>query len=160
RSAAAGGRLAAPLGYWNAMGAVAAIGLVLSAGLAGDPTRAPRTRALAAAATPLLGAGLILSFSRGGILAAVAGLAVTLLARPTATQARALGIAVAAAALAGIVASQLPAVSDLRGARDAQGAILTAVIVLAAVAAALAQRAVGAREADGRLTTRTFALPR
>ena len=160
RSAAAGGRLAAPLGYWNAMGAVAAIGLVLSAGLAGDPGRAPRTRALGAAATPLLGGGLILSFSRGGILAAVVGLAVTLLARPTATQARAAAVAVAAAALTGIVASQLPAVTDLRGARDAQGAVLAAVIVIASVGAALAQRAFIAREADGRLSTRTVALPR
>ncbi|HEX5620178.1 MAG TPA: hypothetical protein VFX51_17285, partial [Solirubrobacteraceae bacterium] len=159
RSAAAGGRLAAPLGYWNAMGAVAAIGLVLCAGLAGDPGRAPRTRTLAAAASPLLGTGLILAFSRGGILAAVAGLAVVLLARPTATQARAAAIAVAAAALAGMVASQLSAVTDLRGARDAQGAVLAAVIAAAAAAAAFAQRAAAAREADGRLSTRSVALP-
>jgi O-antigen ligase/polysaccharide polymerase Wzy-like membrane protein len=160
RSAAAGGRLAAPLGYWNAMGAIAAIGLVLCAGLAGDPGRAPRTRALAAAAAPLLGTGLILAFSRGGILAAGAGLAVTLLARPTATQARAAAIAVVAAALAGVVASQLSAVTDLRGARDAQGAVLAVVIVVVAAAAAFAQRAVLNRETDGRLATRTVALPR
>jgi O-antigen ligase/polysaccharide polymerase Wzy-like membrane protein len=158
RTAAAGGRLAAPLGYWNAMGAIAAIGVVLCAGLAGDPGRAPRTRTLAAAATPLLGAGLILSFSRGALLATVAGLAVTLLARPTGAQLRAAAVAVAAAAVAGIVAAALPAVTDLRGARTSQGAALTAVIVLAAVAAALVQRALIARETDAH--TRPRALPR
>ena len=160
RTAAAGGRLAAPLGYWNAMGAIAAIGLVLCAGLAGDPARAQRTRTIAAATAPLLGAGLILSFSRGALLATVAGLAVALLARPTPAQLRAALIAVAAAAAAGIVAAALPAVTDLRGARTSQGAVLTAVIVAAAIGAALVQRALIARETDAQRTPRALPRPR
>ena len=55
RSISAGGRLEQPLGYWNAMGALAAIGLVLCAGVAGDPERRRRLRAAAVAAAPLLG---------------------------------------------------------------------------------------------------------
>ena len=146
RTAAAGGRLSAPLGYWNAMGAVAAIGLALCAGLAGDPSQAPRLRAAAAAAAPVLGAGLVLSFSRGGLLAVAAGLVVVLLARPSRTQLRAAAIVVAAAAVAGVVAALLPAVNDLEGARTAQGTALAVVIVAAAVAAAVVQRGLARRE--------------
>jgi hypothetical protein len=155
RSRAAGGRLQAPLGYWNAMGAIAAIGVVLCAGLAGDPARALRTRVIAAAGASTLGAGLILSFSRGALLAAAAGLAVVLLARPSPAQLRAAVVTVAAAAVAGVVAALLPAVKDLEGARTSQGAVLTAVIVVAALGAALAQRALSRRE-----DTRVISLPR
>jgi hypothetical protein len=48
----AGDRLAQPLTYWNATGAFAALGLVLAAGVAGSPDRAPAVRAGAAAAAP------------------------------------------------------------------------------------------------------------
>ncbi len=155
RSRAAGGRLQAPLGYWNAMGAIAAIGLVLCAGLAGDPTRPQRTRMIAAAGASTLGAGLILSFSRGALLAAAAGVAVLLLARPSRAQLRAAIAVLAAAAVAGVVAALLPAVKDLEGARTAQGAVLAAVIAAAAAGAALAQRALARRE-----DTRLVPLPR
>jgi hypothetical protein len=160
RSGAAGGRLSAPLGYWNAMAAVAAIGLVLCCGLAGDPGRALRTRALASAAAPVLGAGLALSFSRGGLLAAVAGLATLLLARPSPAQTRAAALAVAGAGVAGIVAALLPAVADLEGARSGQGAVLAAVIAAVGLAAALVQRGVARREQARRLGTGAVSLPR
>jgi hypothetical protein len=145
-SDAAGGRLHQPLGYWNAMGAVAAVALVIVAGIAGDPRRGMRARALAAAAAPLAGAGVALSFSRGALLAAAVGLAVTVLARPARPQLRASVLAVAVAVAAGTVAASLPAVTDLRGARDAQGALLGAVLVACAAAAALAQAALARRE--------------
>src|SRR4051812_22583003 len=122
RSRAAGGRLQAPLGYWNAMGAIAAIGLVLCVGLAGDPTRAQRTRAIAAAGASTLGAGLILSFSRGALLAAAAGVAVVLLSRPSRAQLRAAIVVLAAAAGAGGGAALLPARKGPEGARTAPGA--------------------------------------
>src|SRR5215216_2718016 len=61
----AGDRLAQPLTYWNATGAFAALGLVLTAGIAGSPDRAPAVRAGAAAAVPALGLALYLTFSRG-----------------------------------------------------------------------------------------------
>ena len=160
RTAAAGGRLSAPLGYWNAMGAVAAIGLALCAGLAGDPSRPRHVRASAAAAAPVLGAGLALSFSRGGLLAAAAGLVVVLLARPSPAQLRAATVVGGAAAAAGVVAALLPAVKDLDGARTAQGTALSAVLVLVAVGAAAAQRGFARREARGDLHTRPVALRR
>ena len=52
RSRSAGGRLEQPITYWNAEGALAAVGLVLCARLAGDRTRPLAVRALAAAAAP------------------------------------------------------------------------------------------------------------
>ena len=45
RSRSAGGRLEQPITYWNAEGALAALGLVLCARLAGDRTRPPAVRA-------------------------------------------------------------------------------------------------------------------
>jgi hypothetical protein len=155
RSRAAGGRLQAPLGYWNAMGAIAAIGLVLCAGLAGDPARSQRTRVIAAAGASTLGAGLILSFSRGALLATAAGIAVVLLTRPSRAQLRAALVVLGAAAVAGLVAALLPAVKDLEGARTTQGAWLSAVIVVAAVGAGFALRALMRRE-----DTRLVPLPR
>lgn len=160
RTAAAGGRLAAPLGYWNAMGAVAAIGLVVCAGLAGDPAPGGRVRALAAAGAPVLGAGLVLSFSRGGLLAAAAGLVVLLLARPSPAQLRGAGVVAGTAAIAGVVAALLPAVKDLEGAGTAQGTALAVVIATAGLGAAAAQRALVRLEARGRLASRPVALPR
>ena len=59
------GRLEQPLTYWNAMGAVAAIGLVLCAHLAGDASRPARSALAAAAAAAPLGLGLY-SASRAG----------------------------------------------------------------------------------------------
>jgi hypothetical protein len=163
RSASAGGRLSAPLGYWNAMGAMAAMGLALCAGLAGDSERPARIRALAAAAAPVLGAGVALSFSRGALIAAAAGLVTIALARSSPAQGRALLIAAAAAAVAGVAAALLPAVADLSGSdatRTAQGAVLTAILLLAGAVAALAVRAFARREAAGRLSTTPARFPR
>ncbi|MCW2968289.1 MAG: hypothetical protein JWM71_2061, partial [Solirubrobacteraceae bacterium] len=74
RSFSAGGRLEQPLTYWNAMGALAAIGFVLCLRLAGDPERPRPLRVLAAGGAPLLACGIYASFSRGAIGAAGCGL--------------------------------------------------------------------------------------
>lgn len=78
-SARADGRLDQPLTYWNAMGAMAAFGLALSGRLAIDATRARRLRLAGGLAVPLLAAGLVLTYSRGALAAAVLG-AVALMA--------------------------------------------------------------------------------
>ena len=65
-------RLDQPVGYWNALGSLAMIGLILSAGLAVGGARHVRL-ACALAATPL-GLALYLTFSRGALLALMAGL--------------------------------------------------------------------------------------
>ena len=69
-------RLAYPLTYWNAFGALAAMGVVLAAGLAADPRQRAWGRAAAAAAAVALGVAGYLSFSRGGWLAFIIGMVV------------------------------------------------------------------------------------
>src|SRR4051794_38981690 len=69
RSTGAYGRLEQPLTYWNAMGALAAIGVLLCTRLAGDSERPRWMRLVAAAATPALVVGVWLSYSRGAYAA-------------------------------------------------------------------------------------------
>jgi len=69
-------RLRGPLDYWNALGLTAAVGLLVAARLAVAPTvsRAlPALRLAAGGAAPLLGAVLLLSQSRGALIALVVG---------------------------------------------------------------------------------------
>ena len=83
----AGDRLAQPLTYWNGTGAFAALGLVLAAGIAGAPERARgRARRRPRRRRRVLGLALYLTFSRGGLGAAAAGLAVLLALAPTRAQ--------------------------------------------------------------------------
>jgi hypothetical protein len=69
------GRLSVPFDYWNATGLVGALGLApcLWAGARRDRARA--LRALAAPAVAVLVTVIVLSYSRGALLAAVIGLA-------------------------------------------------------------------------------------
>ena len=127
------GRLEQPLTYWNAMGALAAIGFVLGARVMADPARPPWLRGLLGAATAPLGLGLVLTFSRGTLLALAVGLAVLCLTAPTRAQLRAVALALGATVVAGGAGMALDGVRTLGGspgAREAQGA---AVLVLLAV---------------------------
>ncbi len=71
-------RLRAPIGYWNALALIIVLGLPLALWLATD--RRPRhlIRAGAVALLAALIVGLVLTYSRGGILVAFAGLAIWL----------------------------------------------------------------------------------
>ncbi len=71
-------RLRAPVGYWNALALLFAFGLPLALWLAGLAGRRTGLRALAVVFVYLLGVGVALTFSRGGILAALAAVAVAL----------------------------------------------------------------------------------
>ncbi len=76
-------RLSYPLTYWNALGLVAALGIVLGLFLTADEREPRPSRVLASAAMPMLGATLLLTFSRGAIVAAAIGVvAFALLGRP------------------------------------------------------------------------------
>jgi hypothetical protein len=141
----ANGRLAQPLSYWNAMGALTAFGLTLAARVAGDAARPDAVRRAAAAAAAPLGAALLLTVSRGAIAAAVIGLVVVVGLVPVRAQVRAAGVVVAVAALAGAVALALPAVRTLEGARAGQGLLLGAALVALAVAAVVLAVPRGAR---------------
>src|SRR6185295_6033654 len=109
----AGGRLEQPLTYWKATGALAAIGVVLCARMAGDATRPRALRIAAAAATAPLGMGTYLSFSRGAIICLVAGLAALVAFDRTRAQLRAVAITLGATILAAAAAAPFGAVRAL-----------------------------------------------
>ncbi len=148
RSVSAEGRLEQPLTYWNAMGEVAAIGLVLCARLVGDESRSKWVRAGAGAAAAPLGMGLYISFSRGALFACFAGVLALVVLVPKRAALRALGAVAGAAVLAAIVAAPMRGVTHLGGSlasREAQGAVaLVTLIVIGSVAAALSLRWVDA----------------
>src|SRR3954447_208575 len=159
-TASSAGRLDQPLTYWNATGALAALGLVLCTRIAGDNDRRGELRAPAAAAAVPLAAGVYLSFSRGALAALAAGIIVLLVAAPSWIQLRAAAICLEAGALGIAACAAFGGVRDLAGsahARELQGAIvfvaLLALMVLAAVVSRWAQRA----ERAG--TTRLGLLP-
>lgn len=83
-SFAANGRLDQPLSYWNAMGALAAVGVVLCMRIAVDRTRPAPLRGLSAAAQLPLLAGLYLTYSRGALAAVGLGLVTLVLLAPEA----------------------------------------------------------------------------
>ena len=94
--------LAEPIGYANALGILAAIGVILGVGFvwhAGDPAR----RALIGAATAVVGLALLLTESRGAWLAAGCGLAVLLVGEVRRPAGRVRWIALASAALLAVV---------------------------------------------------------
>jgi O-antigen ligase len=154
RSISALGRLEQPLTYWNAMGEVAAIGIVLCARLAGDPDRPRGLRTAAAAAAAPLGMGLYLSFSRGALFACAAGLVTLIAAAPRREQLRGVLVALAAATLAALAAAPLHSVTALagsRGTRESQGAIALALLAVLVILAALLQAAIARRAQSGAL---------
>jgi tetratricopeptide (TPR) repeat protein len=73
-------RLAYPMTYWNALGLLAAIGILLLLGLSASRTEARVVRALAAAAVPILATTVYFTFSRGALLALAVALPVYLFA--------------------------------------------------------------------------------
>jgi hypothetical protein len=137
----AGDRLAQPLTYWNGTGAFAALGLILASALAGDPARPPSLRAAAAATAPVLGLALYLTFSRGALGAAAAGLAVLLALAPG--RVRAVGVVVVAAAVPALATLALPAVATEPSGSGQGAAMLLLLAGVAAAAAFLARRAGG-----------------
>ena len=133
-------RLSHPLTYWNALGLLAALGMVLALGVSSDSDE-PRTgRVLAAAALPALAATLLLTFSRGAIVAgAVALVAYAIVGRPRSLLS---GLAASAPPTAVAVVATLGA--DLLGTREpttpaavAQGEDAALVVGLCVIAAAL-----------------------
>jgi O-antigen ligase len=78
-----GNRLSYPLTYWNALGILTAITIVLCIYLSSASREKPVVRVLGAAAVPILGATLVFTYSRGGIVATAIGVVLFLaIARP------------------------------------------------------------------------------
>jgi hypothetical protein len=72
-------RLAYPLGYWNGLGLLAGVGLVLMLHLACDVLEPRLVRALAAGGVPIAATALYFTFSRGATGAAALGILVYLI---------------------------------------------------------------------------------
>lgn len=160
-SISAGGRLEQPLTYWNAMGALAGIGVVVAARIAGDRARGIAVRCLAAAAAPALAMGVVLSFSRGALVATAGGLLVLLVLAPSWTQLRAAAICLEAGALASLAALASPAVKELAGgARERQGALVLLALLAAAALAAAATWWAARCERDASVRLGRLPLPR
>jgi len=93
-------RLSYPVTYWNTLGLLATIGIVLAFHLTCSLRERRLVRVLAAAVIPLLAATLFFTFSRGAIAAGVVGLVVYMLvARPSGLLSGVLATAPASAAL-------------------------------------------------------------
>jgi O-antigen ligase len=148
----AGSRLDQPLTYWNAMGALAGMGLMLAIHTASDARRAQRLRIAAMALVPALGLTLFLTVSRGAHLAAIAGAAVIVLA---ARNRRALDSTILGVALVTVTAglgSLFSGVVELAGSmasRERQGLAVLAILLAACGLAALGQAALVRLEARG-----------
>ena len=140
--AVANERLSYPLTYWNSLGLLAAVGLILSCALTSDDREHPLGRVLTAAALPILATTLYLTFSRGAIAAALAGLAALIVAgRPRALPSGLLaaGPTVALAVLSAYGADLLATDRPTTAAATSQGHTVAVVVVLCTVLAALAR---------------------
>jgi hypothetical protein len=86
-------RLSYPVTYWNTLGLLATLGIVLAFHLTCSLSERRQVRVLAAAVLPLLAATLLFTLSRGAIVAGAIGLLVyALLARPRALLSGALAV--------------------------------------------------------------------
>jgi O-antigen ligase len=152
------GRLNQPLTYWNAMGELAALGLVLCVRLAGDESRARWMRGLALVAVVPLGCGLYVSFSRGALFACGAGVLVLVALVPRRRALAGLVAGVVVGVLGGAAAAPFAAVSSLSGtvsAQETQGAIVLGILLVLMALAGLTSWWL-----DVRVTPGEVSLPR
>ena len=134
------GRLSYPLGYWNALGLLAVIGIVTSLALTSDDREAAVVRVLGAATVPVLTATLLLTFSRGAMAVGVAALVALIFAgRPRALLSGLLAAvpAAAVAAVSAYGAELLASPEPTSAAATAQGHDVALVVGLAAALAAV-----------------------
>lgn len=138
-------RLNWPIDYWNALGALVALGLPLLLGLAGQ-ARSLLGQALAAAAIPLVALTGYLTFSRGGAIAVAAGLIVFLLCAPERLPRLATTL-VAGAGSAALIAGAAHRHAIEQGLTTAaarhQGASLLVAVVLVCAGVAIVQAGIG-----------------
>ena len=137
-----GYQLAEPLGYWNALGILTAIAILLAGGFAAHGGHVA-IRAAAAASLVALLATLYFTFSRGALLALVVGAIVQLALDARRVRLLATGLVVGTPALAGVLLASryhaLTTAGDSLATAQREGRELAWIlIVLALVAAALA----------------------
>ncbi|HEY1236930.1 MAG TPA: O-antigen ligase family protein [Solirubrobacterales bacterium] len=130
----AAGRLSYPLGYWNAMAALFAVGAIL---LAHAGVRAPTRplRASGVALLPVVMLGAWLTDSRGGAVALVLGFAILLATAPERSrQAIVLGVGIAGAAILVGVGSGMDGLRNglADSAMRSDGDLMTVLVVVVA----------------------------
>src|SRR5262249_34913497 len=81
RDAIESARLAEPIGYWNSLGLLAAIGVLTALGFAAHAQRLPLAMA-SAAVIPIAGTTLYFTFSRGAWMALIVGFVAAVVADP------------------------------------------------------------------------------
>jgi hypothetical protein len=139
-----GYQLAEPLGYWNALGLVTALAILLAGGFAAHGSRLV-TRALAAASLVVLLPTLYFTFSRGALVALVVGAIVQIVVDAHRARLLATGLLLGAPALLGVLLASryhaLTTAGDSLTTAQREGrelAAILAVLALVAVAGAVA----------------------
>ena len=158
-----GYRLSAPLGYWNALGIFAAIGLLLATGLASRARSVPVT-ALAAASTVPLATTVYFTFGRGPWVALAAGFVAALTIDPRRLQLVLIAIVVAGANTVVLVTASRSEALVRRGssvaAAESQGlrlALIAGVVSVVLAAGVVALRALERRVSVAPLARAGFA---
>jgi hypothetical protein len=132
-------RLSYPVTYWNTLGLLAALGIVLAFHITCSLRERRPARIAAAALTPLLAATLFFTFSRGAIVAGAVGLLVyVLVARPSGLLSGTLATlpATAALVLSAYHANLLDTIDPTTPAAVIQGHHVALVAGICAIAAA------------------------
>ena len=137
-----GYQLAEPIGYWNALGLLAAIAILIAVGLASD-TENGTVRALVAVSLVVLLPTLYFTFSRGALGALVAGTVVQVVVDPRRARLLVTGLVLGAPAAAGVLYASrfhaLTSAGDSLATAQREGRdVAEALVVLAALAAASA----------------------
>ena len=162
-----GYQLAEPLGYWNALGLLTAVAILLAGGFAAHGGRLV-TRALAAVSLVVLLPTLYFTFSRGALVALVVGVIVQIAADARRARLLASGLVLGVPALLGVfLASRYHALTtpgdSLTTAQREGRELATSLVALALVAAAgavalhLAERRLSFSARAGRLLVATVA---
>jgi O-antigen ligase/polysaccharide polymerase Wzy-like membrane protein len=139
-SGLAGDRLNQPLTYWNALGVLSAMGVVLAVAGAVDVTRSMRWRALTLAAAVPCGVAMYLTFSRAAWPALAVGLVLVLLLRPRLGTLIAAALAMGTTGMLIAVVQAFPAVLEVTRAeatRTRHGLAFGAILIAATAAMAL-----------------------
>jgi len=146
-------RLSFPLTYWNALGAVSAMGAILALGLAANPRSRPVPRGASAALAVALVATMSLTLSRASWLALLAGaVALAVLGAHRGSLALTVAVVGAAAGLAVLRLRGYPGLTDAPGMGGGQVSegreyAVQLVLLCAAAGSAIAALAVGRRSA-------------
>jgi O-Antigen ligase len=136
----ANNRLSYPITYWNALGILASIGILLMLGIASNPRERRVGRALAAAGVPIAATTLLLTFSRGAIIALLIGLVAFLVIGRSRALVGALLATVPATAIALVVtyhANLLATLNPTTPAAVVQGHRVAIVVAISALAAGI-----------------------